>query len=83
MLIISGIRVYFRTTGQGVFPCQRCGGDRYYRRRSGRKFFTLFLIRVIPLTRVGEHVQCATCRTRYHPDVLTLPMVTGQGASAA
>jgi len=30
---------------QGVFHCQRCGGDRQYRHRSGRRFFTVFFIR--------------------------------------
>ncbi len=73
MLIIWGIRVFFHTTGQGVFHCQRCGGDRQYRRRSGRRFFTLFFIPIIPLNKVGEHVQCDTCKTRYHVDVLNLP----------
>jgi hypothetical protein len=73
LLIIWGIRVFFKTTGQGVFHCQRCGGDREYRRRSGRRFFTLFYIPVIPLNKVGEHVQCRTCRTRYHVDVLKMP----------
>ncbi len=82
MLIICGIRVFFRITGQGVFYCQRCGGDRQYRHRSGRRAVTLFFVPVIPLNKVGEHVQCATCRTRFHPDVLTLPRATEQGASA-
>jgi hypothetical protein len=80
--IIWGIRVFFHSTGQGVFHCQRCGGDRHYRRRSGRKFCTLFLVPVIPLNKVGAHVQCATCGTRYHPGVLRMSEVAGQGASA-
>src|SRR5262249_13068766 len=46
------------------------------------RFFTLFLVPVIPLAKVGEHVQCAACRTRFHPDVLTLPRPSQQGASA-
>ncbi len=73
MLIIWGIRVFFRTTGQGMFHCPRCGGDRQYRRRSGRRFLTLFFIPVIPLTRAGEHVQCTTCRARYHVGALRAP----------
>lgn len=72
-VIIWGIRAYFHTTGQGVFHCQRCGGDRHYRLRSGRRFFHLFYIPVIPLKKVGDIVECATCRTRYRVDVLTLP----------
>jgi len=73
VLIIWGIRVFFHTTAQGVFHCQRCGGDRQYRRRAGRRFFTLFFIPIIPLNKVGEHVQCTTCKTRYHVEVLNLP----------
>ena len=83
MLILWGIRVFFHTAGQGVFYCQRCGDDRRYRRRSGRRVFTLFFVPVIPLNRVGEHVVCTTCRTRYHPDVLTLPRPSQQGAGTA
>jgi hypothetical protein len=71
LLIIWGVRVFFNSTGQGVFQCPRCGGDRQYRRRSGRRFFTVFFIPLIPLNRVGEHVQCGNCRTRFHVDVLT------------
>ncbi len=73
MLIIWGIRVFFHTIGEGVFHCQRCEGGRQYRRRSGRRFFTLFFMPLIPLNKVGEHVQCGICRTRYHVDVLGLP----------
>jgi zinc-ribbon family len=73
LLIIWGLRVFFRTIGQGDFHCQRCGGDRQYRHRAGRRFITVFFIPVIPLNKVGEHIQCATCHTRYHMDVLNLP----------
>jgi len=73
LLIIWGIRVFFRTTGQGQFHCPRCGGDRQYRRRAGRRFLTLFFIPLVPLTRAGEHVQCTTCRARYHVGALRAP----------
>ena len=53
LLLIWGLRVFYRTIGQGVFHCRRCGGDRHYRLRSGRRFFTLFFIPVIPLNKVG------------------------------
>lgn len=81
MLIIFGLRVFFRTLGEGVFHCQRCGGDRNYRLRSGRRFITLFFIPVVPLGTVGQHVQCATCRTRYHADVLRLPTASQMQAA--
>ena len=73
MLIIFGLRVFYRTIAQGIFHCRRCGGDRQYRHRDGRRWFTLFFIPVIPLNSVGDHVQCAICRTRYVTDVLSQP----------
>ena len=73
LLIIFGLRVFYRTIAQGTFYCRRCGGDRQYRKRSGRRWFTLFFLPVIPLNSVGEHVQCTTCRTRYVTDVLNQP----------
>ena len=73
MLIILGLRVFYRTMAQGMFYCRRCGGDREYRHRAGRRWFTVFFLPVIPLNQVGEHVQCTTCRTRYVTDVLSQP----------
>jgi hypothetical protein len=73
LLTIFGLRVLFRTIVQGTFYCRRCGGDREYRHRVGRRWFTLLFLPVIPLTRVGEHVQCGTCRTRYVTEVLGQP----------
>jgi zinc-ribbon family len=73
LLIIFGIRVFYRTIGQGAFHCQRCGGDREYRHLAGRRWFTLFFIPVIPLNRAGEHVRCTTCGTRYRMEVLSVP----------
>jgi hypothetical protein len=73
LLIIFGLRVFYRTIAQGTFHCRRCGGDREYRHQAGRRWFTLFFIPVIPLNSVGEHVRCTTCRTRYVTDVLNQP----------
>jgi hypothetical protein len=73
VLIIFGLRVFYRTIAQGIFHCRRCGGDREYRHRDGRRWFTLFFIPVIPLHSVGDHVQCTSCRTRYVTDVLSQP----------
>jgi hypothetical protein len=91
LLIIFGLRVFYRTLGQGTFHCRRCGGDREFRHRAGRRWFTLFFIPVIPLNKVGEHVQCTTCKTRYVTDVLSQPtnaqmqaaLPTGMRAAAA
>jgi hypothetical protein len=81
VLIIFGLRVFYRTIAQGTFHCRRCGGDRQYRHRAGRRWFTLFFIPVIPLNSVGEHVQCTTCRTRYVTDVLSQPTTAAMQAA--
>jgi hypothetical protein len=73
MLLIFGLRVYFFTTSEGTFHCPRCGGDRPYRHRLGRRWFHIFFIPIIPLGKAGEHVQCRRCGTRYGTDVLALP----------
>jgi len=71
--IIWGLRVVYRTLGKGVFFCRRCGGDRTYRHRVGRRFITVFFLPLLPLTRTGQHVQCLSCKTRYVTEVLKLP----------
>ena len=73
MLIIFGLRVFYRTIARGTFHCRCCGGDREYRLRSGRRWITVFFLPVIPLTSAGEHVQCTSCRTRYVTGVLNQP----------
>ncbi|MEU8802551.1 hypothetical protein [Spirillospora sp. NPDC048819] len=64
----------FFTLTRGIFHCPDCGGDREYRRRQGRNFFTLFFVPVIPLTKTGgEFIQCDTCKGRWNPGVLNVP----------
>jgi hypothetical protein len=73
LLVIWGLRVVYRTIARGVFFCRKCGGDREYRRRTGRRYVTLFFLPLIPLNKTGEHVQCTRCRTRYVSEVLRVP----------
>ena len=80
-MLIFGLRVFYRTIGQGTFHCHRCGGDREYRHRAGRRWITLLFIPVIPLTKTGEHVRCAVCGTRYRMEVLSLPTVAQMQAA--
>jgi hypothetical protein len=72
-VVFVGFRYHFRVTGQGSLHCQRCGGDRHYRQCTGRRWFHLLFIPVIPLDRVNEHVQCTTCGTRYRKELLAVP----------
>ena len=74
-MIIFGFSVFylFGLLGKGRFACPKCGGDRDYEHRVARRFFTLFFLPVIPLNKVGEVVQCQTCRVRFDPAVLRRP----------
>src|ERR1022692_4667030 len=72
-MLIVGIRVCYRGTGTGTFHCQRCGGDRPYRRRSGRRWVQLLQIPVVPLGTTGEHLRCVVCRTCYRAELLAVP----------
>jgi hypothetical protein len=78
---LIGIRFCFRTTGHGTLHCQRCGGDRPYRRCVGRRWIHLLRVPLIPLHHVAEHVQCTRCRTRYRLEVLGMPTVAAMLAA--
>jgi hypothetical protein len=73
MLALVGSRVCYRTIGSGVFHCERCGGDRPYRHRSGRRWAHLFGIPLVLLGGTGEHLRCAVCRTCYRVELLAVP----------
>lgn len=75
MPVLTGSRVCYRTIGRGTFHCERCGGDRPYQHRSGRRWLHVL---GIPLARrggTGEHLRCAICRTCYRVELLAVPTV--------
>ncbi len=73
MLALFGSRVWYRTIGTGVFHCERCGGDRPYRHRSGRRCAHLLGIPVAALGDTGEHLRCTECHTCYRVELLAVP----------
>lgn len=73
MLIIWGFRTFFRTIAEGDFFCPKCGGDRGFKRREARRWFTVFFIPLIPLQKQGVVVRCATCGMNYNEAVLNRP----------
>jgi len=75
MLAMTGSRVCYRTLGRGVFHCERCGGDRPYQHRSGRRWLHLLGVPVAALGGTGEHLRCAVCRTCYRVELLAVPTV--------
>ena len=75
MLALVGSRLGYRTTGSGVFHCERCGGDRPYRHRSGRRWAHLLGIPLALLGGTGEHLRCTVCRTCYRVELLAVPTI--------
>lgn len=73
MLVVVGSRVRYRAVGHGVFHCERCGGDRPYRHRSGWRWAHLLGIPLVRLGPTGEHLICSVCRTCYRVDLLAVP----------
>jgi tellurite resistance protein len=73
MLLVGGSRVCYRTIGHGVFHCERCGGDRQYRHRSGRRWAHLLGIPIVSLGSTGEHLCCTVCGTCYRVELLAVP----------
>jgi hypothetical protein len=70
---IIGQRRFFLTTGYGTCHCERCGGDRMFRRVRGRGWLALLEVPVVPWRKTPDHLQCTVCSTRYRLGLLELP----------
>jgi len=70
-----GSRVRYRTIGHGDFHCERCGGDRQYLHRAGRRWAHVLGIPVASLADTGEHLRCKVCRTCYRVELLAVPTI--------
>ncbi|OPF78112.1 hypothetical protein VT50_0219950 [Streptomyces antioxidans] len=75
-LCVVGVRTLWRTVGDGEFYCPECGGDRNYRRRTGRRRIVVLGLPVLPRGPVAPIVECAACASRYGTDVLDHPTTT-------
>lgn len=69
-LTVWGLRTTWSTVGDGEFFCPGCGGDRNYRRRTGRRRFTVLGVPLLPRGYVGPVVECHGCRERFDTEVL-------------
>ncbi|MEU1280866.1 TerB family tellurite resistance protein [Streptomyces sp. NPDC005805] len=70
---VCGIRTSWSTVGDGEFFCAGCGGDRNYRRRTGRRRFTLLGVPLLGRGVTGPIVECAACHAHFGPDALDHP----------
>ncbi|MEE4489419.1 TerB family tellurite resistance protein [Streptomyces sp. BE230] len=75
-LRICGIRTMWDTVGDGEFFCPGCGGDRNYRRLTGRRRFAVLGVPLLRRGTVGPVVECAACHTHFDTDALDHPTTT-------
>ncbi|MFE4454141.1 TerB family tellurite resistance protein [Streptomyces sp. NPDC056796] len=75
-LRIYGIRTVWDTVGDGEFFCPCCGGDRNYRRLTGRHRLTVLGVPLLARGSAGPVVECAACGTHLEPDTLDRPTTT-------
>ncbi|WP_326770021.1 TerB family tellurite resistance protein [Streptomyces sp. NBC_01591] len=75
-LRICGIRTIWDPVGDGEFYCPGCGGDRNYRRLTGRRRFAVLGVPMVRRGTVGPVVECAACREHFGTDVLDHPTTT-------
>ncbi|MCG7525698.1 TerB family tellurite resistance protein [Streptomyces sp. OfavH-34-F] len=75
-LRICGIRTLWDTVGDGEFFCPECGGDRNYRRLTGRRRFAVLGVPLLRRGTTGPVVACAACDRHYEPEALDHPTTT-------
>ncbi|MBH5334773.1 TerB family tellurite resistance protein [Streptomyces pactum] len=73
---IVGVRTLWHTVGDGEFYCADCGGDRNYRRRTGRRRIVVLGLPVLPRGPVAPVVECTSCHGRFGTEVLDHPTTT-------
>lgn len=75
--IIWGFKILYKVQDKGTFFCPRCGADRAYEHRVGRKWFRLYFIPLFPVGGpVNEHVRCETCKGAFQMQALARPTST-------
>ncbi|MFI9582184.1 TerB family tellurite resistance protein [Streptomyces sp. NPDC052236] len=72
-VLVCGVHTTWNTVGDGEFFCSDCGGDRNYRRRTGRRRFTVLGVPLLPRGSAGPVIECAACHTRFSMDALDHP----------
>lgn len=72
MFIIFGTRGRTSAASEGEFYCPDCRSRHPYTLQQVKRWFTLFFIPVIPMDKLGEYVECQTCKATYNERVLEM-----------
>lgn len=75
-LRICGTRTLWDAVGDGEFFCPGCGGDRNYRRLTGRRRFAVLGVPLVRRGTTGPVVECAACHQHFEPEALDHPTTT-------
>jgi hypothetical protein len=80
-MIIFGTTVRHKKIGEGEFFCPKCNTMRQYFLKQTVRSFTLYFIPIFPIQKMGEFVECQTCKTPFAPEARYLrekPKVAAQ-----
>ena len=72
MLFIWGFKGIRKRLSDGQFYCPDCGDYRQYILFMVRRWFTLYFIPLFPTSKLGEYVECQTCKSTFNERVLEM-----------
>jgi tellurite resistance protein len=58
------------TVERGVFRCPECGAERSYRKQKVQRFVAAEDLMLVPVARVGYHIECEGCEATFRTGVL-------------
>ena len=69
-MIIWGSKGRTTTITSGEFYCPDCVDYKPYNHQKVKRWFTLYFIPILPLSDLGEYIECGDCKATYKNNVL-------------
>lgn len=70
MILIWGTKGRTSAAGEGDFYCPDCNSRHRYTLQEVKRWFTFFFIPIFPMGKLGDYVECNTCRATFNQRVL-------------